>query len=31
MVQDITLDFNSLEPFEFTCSLLKLVCEAERH
>ena len=27
----ITLDFNTLEPFEFACSLLKLVCEAKRH
>lgn len=31
MVQDITLDFNPLEPFEFVHSLLKLVCEAKIH
>lgn len=31
MVQDITLDFNPPAPFEFVCSLLKLVYEAKRH
>lgn len=31
MVQDIILDFNPLQPFEFAHSLLKLVCEAKIH
>lgn len=31
VVQDSTLDFNPLEPFEFVHSLLKLVCEAKIH
>lgn len=31
VVQNITLDFNPLEPFEFARTLLKLVCEAKIH